>query len=745
MEQLPFFIKDLSLILATACITTLLFRYLKQPVMLGYVIAGLITSPNFSLFPTISSIEGIQTWADIGVVFLLFSLGLEFSIKRMLQTGGSAFITGVFEISAMFALGYFTGKLLHWNAIDCIFLGGILSISSTTIIYKCFEELGLKTKHFTHLVISVLVIEDLMAVLLMVLLPALAVNNKLEGKELLYSLARLVFFLALWFLMGIYLLPTFFKRIRKLLNNETLLIIVLALCFGMVMFAEGLGFSSALGAFIMGSILAETVYVERIERLIVPLKDLFGAIFFVSVGMLIDLSSMMSSMGIILLLSAVLVVGKFINVTFGALLAGQPLKQSIQAASSMTQIGEFSFIIAGLGLSLGVTGNNLYPVAVGISILTTFITPYMIRFAEPCYYFIEKKLPKKLTATLNRYSEGTQSISSESDWKKVWQLYIRNIFFNSVILISILILNVSYLYPWLLAVFDEQLIAQVVAAVTSLLIMSPFLWALAGKKLQNTPYIALWLNKKYNRGPLVLLEIIRIVLAILFVAILLQELFSITIAIIGSVVVIPFAIFVFRNRLQRFYLKAEKRFYFNFHSKENEQQKQYLSPWDVHITNLKVSPYASYTGISLKDLAWREKYGVNIAFIRRGEKNIYAPNRNEKLFPYDYIGIIGTDEQIQKLKNEINNINEETFTPERDEIVLQKVIVNEHTQLKGKTIRDSHIREITDGLVVGIERNNERILNPSSDTVFEWNDIVWIVGNKEKIKNLYHHSSHAMN
>lgn len=738
MHTLPQLISDLALILGVAGITTLLFKRLKQPVVLGYIIAGLLVNPNFPLFPSINEVKGIQTWAEIGVIFLLFALGIEFSFKRLVQIGGSALITGIFEIGCMFGIGFITGRAFGWSDMDCIFLGGIISISSTTIIFRAFSELGLKGKQFTHLVIGILVIEDLVAVLLLVMLSTLAVSREFEGTEMLWSIAKLAFFLCLWFLMGIFLLPSFFKRMSKWINNETLLILSLGLCLGMVVLAEQVGFSAALGAFIMGSILAETTQAEKIEQLTSSVKDLFGAVFFVSVGMLINPYLLLEHIVPVLLLTVIVIAGKTLNVTLGALLSGKPLKQSIQAGTSMSQIGEFSFIIATLGLSLQVTSNYLYPIAVGVSVITTFSTPYMIRFAEPLYKFLEKKLPASWIKTLNRYSSGTQTIQAESDWKTVANVYMRNILFNAILLIAVIVFAGKVLMPAISSFIEQSVIAKAITSALSLIIMAPFLWALTAKKLRGVSYTNLWLDSKYNRGPLVMLEILRNVLAVVLFGFLLFELFNLTIALIGALVLMPVILIIFRRKLQRFYQRIELRFWSNLNEREEKHRKeQELSPWDAHLVTFEVSPHATFLGITLEHLKWREKFGVNIAFIERGNNVIYTPTRYERIYPFDRLGIIATDQQMQQLKPVLETTIDFIPTDDGKEAInLERIVVDEHTRLKGKTIRGSGVREKTNGLVVGIERKNERILNPPSDFIFEWDDIVLIVGDREKIRDL---------
>lgn len=740
MSHLPVLIKDLALILGAAGIITIFFKKIKQPVVLGYIIAGLLVGPNFKLFPTIGDIHGIKIWAEIGVVFLLFALGLEFSFKKLVKVGGSAAVTGIIELTCMIALGYSMGQLLGWSNMDSMFLGGIIAISSTTIIFRAFDELGLKTQQFSGLVVGVLIIEDLVAVLLMVLLSTVAVSQQFEGTQMILSIGKLLFFLCLWFLMGIFLLPTFFKKVSKWLSSETLLVLSLALCLGMVVLADQVGFSAALGAFIMGSILAETTQAHKIEHLITSVKDLFGAIFFVSVGMLIDPAILVEYAFPVLMLTLAVILGKTIFVSTGALFSGRPLKQAVQAGTSMSQIGEFSFIIATLGVTLNVTSSYLYPIAVGVSVITTFSTPYMIKFSEPLYQFLKRTLPAKWITALEKYSSSSQIIESESNWKRLLHFYIQIIILNGVITIALSLLVAYFLEPFLLQYIKDPLTVKIICAVLGLIAMAPFIWALTVKKMSKSAYAALWLDRKYSHGPLVMLEIARNVIAVLLVGFLLRQLFSFWIAVAGTLVVMVVIGVLFRQRLQKFYQRLEDRFLENLHEKElleQNKKQSHLSPWDAHLTHYTISPHAGFIGTTLEELRWRETYGINIAFIERGNKVLFAPARSEKIFPFDTIGVIGTDQQMLEFGKIMIPFVEEADT-EKELVELEKIVVDEHTRLKGLTIRESGIREKTDGLVVGIERKGERILNPSSFTQLEWDDIVWIVGNRKKIQQLYH-------
>jgi len=737
MNHLPTLITDLALILGAAGIITLLFRRLKQPVVLGYIIAGLLVGPNFKLLPTIVELEGIQIWADIGVIVLLFALGLEFSFKKLATVGPSAAITGLFELVCMMLIGFFTGKMLGWPQMDCLFLGGIIAISSTTIIFRAFGELGLKTKQFTNLVMGILVIEDLVAVLLLVLLSTLAVSQASAGTEMLIALLKLAFFLCLWFIMGIYILPSLLKLVSKFLSSETLLIVSLALCLGMVVLATNVGFSAALGAFIMGSILSETLYGEKIEHLITPVKDLFGAIFFVSVGMLIDPKVLVHYWVPVVVLTLIVILGKTIFVSIGAIIAGKPLQKAVQAGTSMSQIGEFSFIIATLGLSLKVTSSYLYPVAVGVSVITTFTTPYMMRLAGPLYVFLQKRLPEKWLAAIDRYSAGSQTMKAESDWQKVFKSYLQIVVINAVVVIALIELSAYYLKPFITGYFENAMAAKLVALLLTLSASMPFIWALMAKKVHSIAYKSLWLDRKYNHGPLVTLEVCRNIIGVALVGFLIKQFFPFWISFAGTLVVMGVALVMFRQRLQKFYSRIEKRFINNLNEKENLQKTgpKILTPWDAHLSGFRISAACDFIGKTLEDLALREQYGINIGYIERGNKMIYAPPRDEKLYPHDEIGVIGTDAQLDQFRKLVELANEDIVNEtDREDIQLERIVVDEHNALKGKTIRESGIRENTHGLVVGIERNGERILNPGSYEVFEWDDVVWLVGDHKKIQ-----------
>lgn len=738
MNHLPYVIQDLGLILIIAGITSLLFKRLKQPVVLGYILAGLLVGPHFPLFPTIKDVGNIRIWADIGVIILLFSLGLEFSFKKLMRVGGPASITAFIEISAMLGIGFLLGYALGWPLMDRIFLGGILSIASTTIILRSFDELGMKSKRFAELVFGILIIEDLIAVVLLVLLSTISVSRQFAGAEMLVSVLKLIFFLSTWFIAGIFFIPSFLSRIQKHLNNETILIVSLGLCLLMVILASAAGFSPALGAFMMGSILAETIQAERIEKTIKPLKDLFGAIFFVSVGMLIDPKILLNYAWPIILISIVFVFFKTIHVTTGALIAGRPLKTSLYAGMSMAQIGEFSFIIATLGVTLKVTSNFLYPIAVAVSAITTFSTPYMIKLAGPLYEKIDSLLPAKLKKTLERYSTGAQSISTAGDWQIVLRTFFVHILLFSIIIIGIILLFANYIQPWIEAHIVKGFVSTIFSALFCFILLSPFLWALVMRKIKPKTIADLWSNKRY-RGPLILLRLIRVVLGIIYLSFFLFLIFPLPIAITGILVLILLSAF-FSKKIHAFYIRLEERFFINFHTRETrdaQTNRHELAPWDAHITQFALSSGSPVAGKTLEEIAIREKFGVNIAMIKRGENyTIPAPGRHERIYPGDVLFVIGIDEQLDQFKKHIESQSTTLEAQESQEVALSKIKITPGSLLAGKTIRESGIRESTNGLIVGIERGGRRVLNPESDSIFSIADTVWIVGNPVLIKKV---------
>ena len=520
MSELEPLIADLALILICAGAMTLLFKRLKQPVVLGYIVAGFLTSPNMPYMPSVTDMHGIHLWSEIGVIFLLFALGLEFSFRKILRMGAAPIIAACSVIAGMMLVGMFTGQLFGWSKMDCIYLGGMLAMSSTTIIFKAFDDMGLRQKRFASLVLSVLIIEDILAIVLMVMLSTLAVSKEFEGSQMLMSILKLAFFLVLWFVVGIYLIPLFLRKVKSLMSNETMLITALALCFGMVVIASSVGFSAAFGAFIMGSILAETVEAEQIEHLVAPVKDLFGAIFFVSVGMMVDVALIAEYIVPILCIIVAIMLGQTIVSTGGFLLSGQPLKTSMQCSFSLTQIGEFAFILATLGTSLHVTSDFLYPIVVAVSVFTTFTTPYMIRLAEPAYGVVERILPKRWRAKLESNASDEEETETEEQQSR-WRAYFKHVgiilLIHSVLCMAIIALMLYFGKPFISNMLPAPW-AGIVTALLTIAMCSPFLWTLMSDGSRSDNVVALWNSGRISRVKLVAFQLLRFVFGAAFVS-----------------------------------------------------------------------------------------------------------------------------------------------------------------------------------------------------------------------------------
>lgn len=723
-------ISDLGLILMTAGAAVLLFKAIKQPLVLGYLIAGYLAGPYFHFFPSITEVHNVEVWAEIGVIVLLFSLGLEFSFKKLVKVGGTASITAGVKILITMILGFATAQFLDWTLMDSIFLGAILSISSTLIIIKAFDELGIKNLKFTGIVMGTLIVEDIIAILMLVLLSTLAASQQFAGAELIESIAKLGFFLVLWFIAGIFFIPTLLKKASKLFTDETILIVSLALCLMMVILASLAGFSPALGAFIMGSIIAETTQAERIEHVVKPVKDLFGAIFFVSVGMLINVDLLIEYIWPVLIITFITIFGKAFGGIIGVLVSGQPLKQSVQAGMSLAQIGEFSFILAELGLTLGVTSDFLYPIVVAVSAITTFTTPFMIKLSIPAYNAIQKILPQKVITSIENFSANAQKIKVVSSWKQVLRANIFHVLVHSVIIVAIILISNIYVLPYVESIFEW---GKYLVALVTLLALMPFFWALSARRLAVDAMDQLRKERKLI-GPLALIIIGRIILTLFFIGFYLQIFFTAIFSFIALIIVI-FVAFSFPKKIQDYYHRLERHFIRNFNDREIETAKQNrseLTPWDSHMTTFEVPQESKLIGKKLSELAFREAVGVNIAIIKRGDLTINIPTRDEIIYPADVLYVIGTDEQVAAFKKILDDNNFTELDNNQTEIVLHFFELK-NVLCVGKTIKESQIRERTDGMVVGIERDGERMINPESSFVMQEDDIIWIVGDKKKM------------
>ncbi len=745
MSHLATLINDLALILICAGVMTLLFKKLKQPLVLGYVVAGFLASPHMPYTPSVMDTANIQTWADIGVIFLLFALGLEFSFKKIVKVGGAAIIAACTIIFCMILLGITVGTGFGWQRMDSIFLGGMIAMSSTTIIYKAFDDLGMRKKQFTGLVLSVLILEDILAIVLMVMLSTMAVRHNFEGSEMLESIGKLLFFLILWFVVGIYLIPELLKRCRKLMSEETLLIVSLGLCFGMVVMAARTGFSAAFGAFIMGSILAETVEAESIERLVKPVKDLFGAVFFVSVGMMVDPGMIVEYALPIIVITLAVILGQSLFGTLGVLLAGQPLKTAMQCGFSLTQIGEFAFIIASLGVSLHVTSDFLYPIVVAVSVITTFLTPYMIRFAEPASNFVDTHLPAKWKNFLLHYSSGSQTMNHESLWKKLILALTRITIVYSIVSIAVVALAFRFLVPLFLE-HIPGIWGRLLAAVVIILFISPFLRAIMIKKNHSAEFVTLWNDSRGNRAPLVATIVIRILIAVSFVMFVISGLFKVSVGLLLGVAVLLVIMMILSRQLKKQSIMIERKFFQNLRYRDmraeymGEKKPEYagrLLSRDLHLTDFEVPGESAWAGKTLAELNFGKKYGIHVASILRGRKRINIPGASVRLFPEDKIQVIGTDEELNQFSSEMEKVAIlETDVVEKSEMILRQFRVDAHSIFLGKTLRESGIREQYHCLIVGVERGEETLHAPDPHEPFMEDDVVWVVGENADVYKL---------
>ncbi|MCO5144447.1 MAG: cation:proton antiporter [Oligoflexia bacterium] len=740
MLHLPNLIQDLGLILMAAAVVSLICKKLKQPVVLGYLLAGFIVGPNFTFLPTVKDTANITIWAEIGVIFMLFSLGLEFSFKKLAQVGKSASITASFEIFTMLGIGYLVGQALGWHKMDSLFLGGILSISSTTIIVRAFDELGMKGKKFVSLVFGVLIVEDLIAILLLVLLSSVAVTQSLSGSELMYSSLRLGFFLILWFLLGIYLVPIILKKFHEYLSDETLLIVSIGFCLMMVIIASSIGFSPALGAFVMGSILAETPKRQKIEHLILPVKDLFSAVFFVSVGMLLDPKVLVQHYDVIILISVITIAGKLFSSAIGAVLSGQNIRCSTQAGMSLAQIGEFSFIIATLGMSLKVTSPSLYPIAVAVSAITTFTTPYLIKYSDHICGWLERRIPSGMKKMLDRYEAAMSVSSSENTLSLVWKEYGLKIVLNTVLVVAITLSISRFLYPKFLLPLEISYMNLLVCALT-LVFVGPFLWAIfVGKRSRAESYQGETIDRL--RKLLFGISIVRFLIGAFLVAFIVSN-FTSLLAFSGFIIAIAasLAAFFLSKFSEPIYQKIESRFIENLTENERlamekKAKTPELAPWNATLAELVVSPNSPCMSKSLQDSGIKEKYGVTVAMIERGDARILAPNRTDLILPYDRLHLIGTEDQILAVREVLEKKSDTELSSTYGSFGLTSLHLLKTDSFIGKTIRECGLREAVNGLIVGLEREGKRFLSPDSSMELNADDLIWIVGDKDLIKKL---------
>lgn len=749
MAEIPFLVKDLALILMVAGIVTIIFKKLKQPLVLGYIVAGFLVSPHMPYTMSVIDETDIKTWADIGVIFTLFSLGLDFSFKKIVKMGASPIIATVVIVFFMMMLGISIGHGFGWSKMDCIFLGGMLAMSSTTIIYKAFDDMGLRQQKFAGMVMSVLILEDILAIVMMVMLSAIAGGNNPDGEQMIGSVIKIAFFLVLWFIVGIFAIPLFLRSVRKLINNETLLIVALGLCCGMAVLSTKVGFSSAFGAFVMGSILAETIEAEKIIKLVEPVKNLFGAIFFVSVGMLVDPKILIEYAIPILALVGSILIGQAIFGTFGFMLGGESLKSAMRCGFSMAQIGEFSFIIASLGLSLGVISNYLYPVVVAVSVITTFLTPYMIRLATPTYQVMEKHLPKRLINILNHFAMSHPSTTQQSKWKSLLRQMLINTVAYSILTAAVIALMFTFVLPFTRSLFPGWKLhwyANAITGILTLVLIAPFLRAIIMKKNHSNEWKRLWVESSINRIPLLFTIVVRFVIALAFIFYICNYLTRFTDALMIIIGIAVVSLMIASRWTKKRSIKMERLFIHNLRSREimaqvNGEKKPlyegHLLDRDIHISDFDVPEDSSWGGKTLKELHLRERFGVDMSSIMRGSQRLNIPNGDTVIFPGDKLQVIGNDDQLQKFATALStDLIPEDLEIEKREMKLRQLIISGKSEFCGKSLLESGIRDKYNCMVVGLEEGQENLTKIAPTRTFEKGDILWIVGEESDLQKI---------
>ena len=745
MAEIPHLIQDLALILMVAGLVTLLFKKLRQPLVLGYIVAGFLVSPHMPYLMSVVDKADIQTWADIGVMFLLFSLGLDFSFKKILKMGMAPVIAALTIIFCMMALGTGVGTMFDWSHMNCLFLAGMLAMSSTTIIYKALDDLGLRQQRFAGLVMSVLILEDVLAIVMMVMLSTIARGANPDGSMMIESVGKIVFFLVLWFVVGIFLIPPFLRKTRRLMNDETLVVVALGLCCAMAVLSTTVGFSSAFGAFVMGSILAETIEADKITTVVEPVKNLFGAIFFVSVGMLVDPAILVSYAVPILVLVLTILVGQAIFGTMGFMLSGQPLKTAMRCGFSMAQIGEFAFIIASLGLSLRVISDFLYPVVVAVSVITTFLTPYMMKAAIPCYEIMERRLPRKWIRRLDHMGAIHHTTQTENNhWRALLKAMAWNVVIYSILSAAVVAIMLSIFLPFmrrLLPGWELHWWANGITGILTVAMISPFLRSMIMKKNHSEEFKALWTESRLNRLPLIFTVLVRVAIGAGFIFYICNYLSRFQNALIITIALVVILLMALSRRLKHRSIRLERLFVQNLRSRDIEAQvsgkrrplfEGHLLDRDIHISEFIVPVDSLWAGKTLAQLKLGNRFGVHVSSILRGSHRINIPDGNMMLFVGDKLQAIGNDEQLNIMNAAMQaELLPEDADIEHREMKLQKLVITADSPLVGKTLKESNVRQRYNFMVVGVEEGQKNLTMINPNRRFEVGDIVWVVGEEK--------------
>ena len=742
---MPKLISDLAIMLLTAGAVAVLFKRLKLPLVLGYILAGFLVGPYMPYFFTVADKTSIETWSEIGIIVLMFSLGLEFNLHKLASVGTTAIVTALTEVLGMLAVGYLVGQALGWGMMDSVFLGGMLSMSSTTIIIKAFDELGVGQESFAQLVFGTLVIEDIAGIFMMIILSTVSVSKNISGGALALQLGMLVLYLALWLILGIYILPTLLRKAERFLNDETLLLASLGVCFGMVLLAEALGFSSALGAFLAGSLLAGTVHAERVEHLVSPVKDLFGGIFFLSVGMLIDPAMIVRYLVPILILSAVTIVGKLTISSLGVLLSGQSLKCAVRCGCSLAQIGEFAFIIASLGMSLGVIADYIYPIVVAVSVITTLTTPFFIKNSEKIYRLIRNLLPAPLERKVERYtSEDERVHEKDSDWLRYLRRYIRVTALFGVLMTGVTLLGQFVLMPLLEHTPLDEGTGRILCA--ALCVVGVALFVRPMLDLHSTEFTTLWVKNRLYRLPLLTLTALRYLLIVFIVFLPLQALLDISgVWLLPLMLVVIF--FIERSGwLSSAYISAEARFMANFNERSLQRGDEGTEWLDEKLFVQTLEAGAAQAGKTLRQLDWGKRFSVNIVRIQRGKRRLFMPSGNVELRESDRLLVVGRSEDLRSLRMSLGLPEEmelptlRAFTEGQkeasDPFYATAIGVGRDSELAGKSIRNCGLRQKYDCMILGLQRDRLPILQPDVNMTMQPGDLVWVLGTRRMAEKL---------
>lgn len=740
-------ITDLAYILVVASVVTILFKRLKQPLVLGYIVAGFLAGPHMTYTPSVSSMEGIEEWSQLGVIFLMFTLGLEFSFKKIMKMGMQPILTAIMIMCCMIGVGGMIASLFGWSNMDRLFLGGMLSMSSTTIIYKAFDDMGLRTKRFASGVISVLIIEDILGILLMVMLSALAVSRTFQGIELIKSLMQLMFFLMLWFLVGIYLLPLILRKAKNYINSETLLVVSVGLCFLLAVIASKVGYSPAFGAFMMGSILAETLEAENIEKSVGSLRDLFGAVFFVSVGMMVEPSVLKEYWLPILVLTFGVVLGQMFFGSLSYFATTGNVQTAVRSGFSMVQIGEFAFIIAALGQELGVTSKFLYPVVVAVSIITTFLTPYIIKLSPKAANRIEKSMSNELQLLFKRgknFSINKRIERLRLSKAIAWKRFFSDIFFQTAAYVTISIAFAMFSFATILPLCKHiigEKYGTIVGLIITLLFLSPCIRPIVVRKNRSKEVKYLISSGKMTAFLVRLTLFAKVLLGFVIIYYVVSVVFPYW-WVWETLISLAALIFMVLSRLVKYTsIKMERTFKQNLRLREQQSALSYgrkLRGRDLQIARVKVPAHSKWGGKSLAQLHFGKTDRIHIAAILRAGHRINIPGGGNRIYPGDILEVVAGSEAIENLRQR----SEQEVLPmqERDKeshnLTVISIKLSESSPLIGHTLQDIDFRVRYHCMVVGVENEEGHLGTIQAKREFAQNDIVWVVGEEADLSML---------